>query len=39
MWLNNQAEPRKPIPEISDEIMVEIKGFDKRYSFRKDKRA
>jgi len=36
MWLGNQAEPRKPIPPISDETMVEIKGFDKKTSFRKD---
>jgi len=34
MWLGNQAEPRKPIPEIGDETMAEIKGFDK-WSFRK----
>lgn len=37
MWLGNQAEPRKPIPDISDEVMAEIKGFDK-FSFRKDKK-
>lgn len=35
MWLSNQAVPIKPIPEISNEVMAEIKGFDK-YSFRKD---
>ena len=35
MWMGNQAVPIKPIPEISDEIMAEIKGFDK-FSFRKD---
>lgn len=35
MWLSNQAVPIKPIPEISDEIMAEIKGFNK-FSFRKD---
>jgi hypothetical protein len=34
MWLGNQAEPRKPIPHISDETMAEIKGFD-GWSFRK----
>lgn len=27
MWLGNQAEPRKPIPEIDDETMAEIKGL------------
>lgn len=35
-YLANLAVPRKPIPEISDEIMAEIKGFDK-FSFRKPK--
>lgn len=37
MWLANKASPEKPIPAIADEIMIEAKGFDKRYSFRKDK--
>ena len=36
MWISNQAVPFKPIPEISDKVMAEAKGFDK-YSFRKDK--
>ncbi|MGH2611553.1 MAG: hypothetical protein ACRDFB_00720, partial [Rhabdochlamydiaceae bacterium] len=36
MWLSNQATPLKPIPKIKDEVMSEIKGFDK-FSFRKDK--
>lgn len=35
MFLGNMAEPRKPIPHISDEVMAEAKGFDK-HSFRKD---
>lgn len=35
MFLGSLAVPLKPIPEISDEIMAEIKGFNK-YSFRKD---
>lgn len=35
MFLGSLAVPLKPIPEISDKIMAEIKGFDK-YSFRKD---
>lgn len=37
MWLANKASPEKEIPAISDEIMLQAKGFDKRYSFRKDK--
>lgn len=37
MFLGGLAEPRKPIPPISDETMAEIKGFNK-FSFRKDKR-
>lgn len=36
MFMGNMAFPNKPIPKISDEIMAEIKGFNK-YSFRKDK--
>ena len=36
MWFGQKVEPRKPIPHIPDIDMVEIKGFDKRYSFRKD---
>jgi hypothetical protein len=35
MYLSNIAEPRKPIPHISDEDMVSIKGFDDKTSFRK----
>lgn len=35
MWLSNQAVPIKPIPEIPDETMAEIKGFNK-WSFRKE---
>lgn len=35
MWLSNQAVPIKPIPEMSDEIKAESKGFDK-WSFRKE---
>jgi hypothetical protein len=38
MYMANTAEPRKEIPKISDEIMSEIKGFDK-WSFRKPKSA
>lgn len=34
-FVSNVALPIKPIPSISDEIMAEIKGFNK-FSFRKD---
>jgi hypothetical protein len=34
MFMSNLAVPLNPIPEISDKIMVDIKGFDK-WSFRK----
>lgn len=37
MYLSNIAIPQKPIPEISDEILAQAKGFDK-FSFRKDKK-
>ena len=37
MWLGNQAEPRKPIPKLDDVTMLESKGFDRRFSFRKPK--
>ena len=36
MWINNKAVPMKEIPKIKDEIMLEVKGFDK-FSFRKEK--
>jgi hypothetical protein len=36
-YLNNKAIPIKEIPKISDEIMIEIKGFDLKTSFRKPK--
>lgn len=36
MWLSNQAVPIKPIPEMTDQIKLEAKGFDK-FSFRKPK--
>lgn len=35
MYLGSMAVPQKPMPEISDEVMAEIKGFD-RWSFRKE---
>jgi hypothetical protein len=34
MFMGNLAAPEKPIPQMSDEDMVGIKGFD-RFSFRK----
>lgn len=37
MWLNNQAVPMKPIPEIDNNTMIEAKGFDTKTSFRKEK--
>jgi len=36
MWMSNQAQPRKEIPEISDEIMRSIKGFDDKYCFKQE---
>lgn len=33
MFMGNLAEPRKPIPAISDELKAESKGFD-QFSFR-----
>lgn len=36
MFVENTAVPIKPIPDIPDETMAEIKGFNK-FSFRKDK--
>lgn len=35
MWLSNQAVPFKPIPEMTNQIKIEARGFDK-FSFRKD---
>lgn len=37
MWLANQAVPIKPIPQISNNDMIESKGFDLKFSFRKPK--
>lgn len=36
MYLGGLASPEKVIPEISDEIMAEAKGFN-RFSFRKER--
>lgn len=38
MWLSNFAAPEKPIPLISNNDMIEAKGFDLRSSFRKEKK-
>lgn len=37
MYLGGVAVPQKTIPPISDETMLEAKGFDKKFSFRKPK--
>lgn len=37
MYLGNMAFPNKPIPKISNNDMIEAKGFDLKHSFRKDK--
>lgn len=37
MWFANKANPNKLIPEISNNDMIEAKGFDLKYSFRKRK--
>jgi len=35
MYMGNLAQPNKPIPEVPDKVMVEAKGFHKKWSFRK----
>lgn len=35
MYMSNIAVPMKPIPEHDDETLAEIKGFDRKTSFRK----
>jgi hypothetical protein len=35
MWLDNQAMPEKPIPEMDDQTKAEAHGYNK-FSFRKD---
>ena len=37
MYLSNIAVPVKPLPIIDNETMLESKGFDKKFSFRKEK--
>lgn len=39
MWFNNLVSPEKPIPEISNEDLIEAKGFDLKSSFRKEKQG
>jgi hypothetical protein len=36
MFLGSLAEPRKPVPHITEEDMCEIKGFNRKTSFRQD---
>lgn len=36
MWVANMAAPREHIPEVSDADMLEAKGFDPKWSFRKE---
>jgi len=38
IYMNNLGSPMKPIPEISNEDMIESKGFDLKNSFRKSKK-
>lgn len=38
MWLSNLTSPERPIPPISNEDMIQAKGFDLRTSFRKEKK-
>ncbi len=37
MYLSNLAWPNKPIPKISNNDLIEAKGFDLKTSFRKEK--
>lgn len=39
MFMANLAFPNKPIPKVSDADMLEAKGFDNKFSFRKDKKS
>lgn len=38
-WLSNQAQPEKSIPTVSNNDMIEAKGFDLKTSFRKEKKV
>jgi len=35
MFMSNMASPEKPIPHVSDRDLLEGKGFDPKWSFRK----
>lgn len=35
MYINNKAQPERPIPEVSNSDMIITKGFHPKYSFRK----
>lgn len=37
MWVASQARPEKAMIETSDETRLEAHGFDKKFSFRKEK--
>ena len=39
MYWGNVAQPNRPIPEVSDEDMLIAKGFDPKWSFRKEPAA
>lgn len=36
MYVEGIAQPIRPIPKLNDKVMQEIKGFDHKYSFRKE---
>jgi len=36
MFLGGMAKPDKPIPHVSDKDMLQAKGFDKKWSFRRE---
>ncbi len=36
MYWGNVAQPNRPIPEVSDEDLLVAKGFDPKWSFRKE---
>ena len=36
-YVYNTARPEKPIPEMSNDVKIELAGFDKKHSFRKSK--
>jgi hypothetical protein len=36
MYMGNMAMPEKPIPQLDDVTLAESKGFDKKWSFRRE---